>query len=431
MNFPPQQEQALHTAGRWMRDASAQQVLYMGGYAGTGKTTLARHLVGGARKRWLFAAMTGKATHVMRQKGCHGASTIHSLIYRPNGESKATEIKGLEIKLRNLRQLMDEKLEDDARGEVFLENQREELRSQILLVKQKLDKLHSEREPMFAVWENSPLADFDVEGIVIDECSMVDDQLGTDLESFGKKILVLGDPFQLPPVGAGGRYTKRKPDITLTEVHRQAKESPILELATLIREGGNAAHYHCRGGEDCQVLFRDDLDQQEIARYVISADQVIVGRNATRKAFNHRHRELLGHKTVTPQLGDRLVCLRNNRALGIYNGSQWTVISATSDIAGRTCDLEIRSEDDGREVIASSWLHHMIGEEEELTQMGWDRRDLEEFDYGYSLTGHKAQGSQWTNVTVFDESRAFGRDVGRRWLYTSVTRASKKLTVIL
>lgn len=426
MNFPPQQERALKTVDRWMRDPSAPQVLYMAGYAGTGKTTLAKHLVSGARRRWLFAALTGKATHVLRQKGCEGATTIHSLIYRPNGESKTSEIRLLEAKLLNLRKQMDE-LTDI--GEALADKEREELRAQIAQVRTQLRRLHDEREPMFALWANSPLADFDVEGVVIDECSMVDDRLGEDLESFGKKILVLGDPAQLPPVGAGGRYTNRKPDVMLTEIHRQARDSGILRLATAVRNGEQIDKWD--SDADCKVYHQADLEREQIARFVLSADQVLVGRNNTRRAFNVRTRELLGYTSVTPQPGDRLVCLRNNRALGIYNGSQWVVQSASSDIASRTCDLTVKSDDDDREVIASAWLHHMIGEEQELTAMGWGRRDLEEFDYSYALTVHKSQGSQWGNVTLLDESRAFGREVGRRWLYTGITRAAKKLTVIL
>ena len=418
MNFPPQQEQALHTVGRWMRDPKAPQVLYMAGYAGTGKTTLAKHLVSSATRRWLFAALTGKATHVLRQKGCEDARTIHSLIYRPNGESKASDIRQLEAKLMELREQVseDQSVEDP-------------VREQIAQVQAQLRRLHEEREPMFALWANSPLADFDVEGVVIDECSMVDDRLGIDLESFGKKILVLGDPAQLPPVGAGGRYTTRKPDVMLTEIHRQAKESGILRLATAVREDGYIDEWD--SDLDCKVLHMKDLTKEQIAGHVLWADQVLVGKNATRRTFNVRHRELLGLRSPTPQTGDRLVCLRNNRLLGIYNGSQWKVARADSDISARVTDLTVLSEDDDREVICSSWLHHMIGAEQELTSMGWDRRDLEEFDYSYALTVHKSQGSQWQNVTLFDESRSFGRDVGRRWLYTGITRAAKNLTVML
>ena len=58
------------------------------------------------------------------------------------------------------------------------------------------------------------------------------------------------------------------------------------------------------------------------------------------------------------------------------------------------------------------------------------RKNSDEFDYGYALTVHKAQGSQWDDVIVFDESWAF-REHRHRWLYTAITRASQRLTVVM
>ena len=58
------------------------------------------------------------------------------------------------------------------------------------------------------------------------------------------------------------------------------------------------------------------------------------------------------------------------------------------------------------------------------------RKRYDEFDYGYVLTVHKAQGSQWDDVVLFDESFAFP-DSRARWLYTGVTRAAKRLTVVV
>ena len=57
---------------------------------------------------------------------------------------------------------------------------------------------------------------------------MVDEDLGRDLLSFGKPVLVLGDPAQLPPVKGGGFFTEAEPDVMLTEVHRQAADNPII-----------------------------------------------------------------------------------------------------------------------------------------------------------------------------------------------------------
>lgn len=415
LNWSPQQEQALLDVARWMR--SDEQIFYLAGYAGTGKTTLARHLAD--PHRWRFAAYTGKAAHVMRQKGCENASTIHSLIYRPAGESKSSEIGLLETRI--------DQLENKQTALNLTETKELQTR------RDQLAKATSDNKPRFQLWANSPLAEPYVDGIVVDECSMIDERLGKDLESFGKKILVLGDPAQLPPVGAGGYFTNRVPDCMLTEIHRHARESGILRLATDIRLGRDIGSWATpEGNDEADVVVRQRhrFDSQDLQMIVLAADQVLVGRNATRKAANRKHRELLGRVAPTPVPGDRLVCLRNDRELGLFNGAQFTVKETDCDVGSRTAQLLITDEE-GRDLSVSSWLHHMLGAEQELTDMGSRRRDLTEFDYSYALTCHKSQGSQWPEVLVIDESQAFGQEVGRRWLYTAVTRASQKLTVVL
>ncbi len=419
MEWSPQQEIALSKVGAWMHPMNTEQVFYLAGFAGTGKSTLAKHLVANAPGMWLFASYTGKAAHVLRQKGCEGASTIHSLIYRPNGESRTRELLLLQTRIYQL--------EDK---DILTPDEEKELNSRraALLLAQ------SENKPSFALWPNSPLADAGVDGIVVDEVSMVDERLGRDLESFGKKILVLGDPAQLPPVGAGGYFTKRVPDVQLTEVHRHARESNILRLATDVREGRDISSWATIDPEsesDVYVCFKRDFDPQDLKMRVMNADQVLVGRNATRKAANRQHRGLLGRTDPCPVIGDRLVCLRNNRESGLFNGSQWIVKEAENELSSKTTDLEIVSEDEpGMVLRVPAWMHHFVGAESELTEMGHERRDLMEFDFSYALTTHKAQGSQWNDVFVIDESAAFRQDA-KRWLYTAVTRAAKRLTVLL
>ena len=84
--FTPHQDAALKAVAAWLKarpgSRGTPQVFRLFGYAGTGKTTLARHLAEGVDGRVVFGAFTGKAALVMRRKGCADASTIHSMIYR-------------------------------------------------------------------------------------------------------------------------------------------------------------------------------------------------------------------------------------------------------------------------------------------------------------------------------------------------------------
>ncbi len=373
-------EKALADVSRWMRGGSATgQVYRLFGYAGVGKSTLVKELVAGSPRPWLFASYTGKAALVMRQKGCAGAQTIHSLIYRPSGEVRP---------------------EDGGRA-----------------------------QPTFRLHDDSPLRW--APGVVLDECSMIDEEMATDLLSFGKKILVCGDPAQLPPVSGGGYFTTGQPDFLLTEVHRQARESGILDLATFVREGGNPWTRVGWSTDDCAVVPRG-RGTGELWGRMVNADQVLVGLNRTRHMFNARYRKLLHIESPWPVPDDKVVCLRNERRVGLFNGSMWRVGSALVSDDERIVDLDLTSEDATMaDVSVKAWTHHFAARERELDDLDVVRLGRSEFDYGYNITCHKSQGSQWDDVVLFDESRSFDADTARRWLYTGVTRAARKLLVVV
>ncbi|WP_169195597.1 AAA family ATPase [Devosia sp. MC1541] len=355
-----QQDAALIAVSNWLKDKNAPQVFRLFGWAGTGKSTLAVHLAQDVRSV-RYAAFTGKAAMVMRKRGCKGAQTIHSLIYT---------------------------LVSDDNG-----------------------------EPRFALDPESGAADADL--IVIDEVSMVDQQLAIDLLSFGTKVLVLGDPFQLPPVQGAGFFTDVEPDIMLTEIHRQAADNPIIRLSMAVREGGYLEHGTY--GESC-VVTRAQVDRDA----VMEADQVLVGRNKTRLTYNDRIRELKGLPFHEPVLGDRMVCLRNNPRKRLLNGQIWIVSEAWKRNSGKWTLLLVDDEGKGEAKVLTHKAF-FAGEED---AMAWtERRQFDEFTFGYCLTVHKAQGSQWDNVYLFDESHVF-REERARWLYTAITRAAEKITIV-
>src|SRR6516164_8890655 len=366
--FTREQEAALKTIAEWWKSGRRRTPIFrLFGYAGTGKTTLAKHIAEGIDGKVLFAAFTGKAACVMRSKGCDGASTIHSLIYKP--------------------------------------------------------KEQKEENPTFELWRRAPASEAKL--IIIDECSMVDAELARDLMSFNVPLLVLGDPAQLPPIQGGGFFTDAKPDAMLTEVHRQAQNDPIVRLSMDIRAGKPLLPGQY--GET-QVVGRAQLDPKR----VIHADQVLVGRNATRRSYNMRLRERRGFAEALPVAGDKLVCLRNNRNKGLFNGALW-VVKERPRPRRKILRMRIEPDEDlgeGRDETIKVAVRPecFTGRIEELDWL--ERKAFDEFDFGYVLTVHKAQGSQWDDVVPFDESGAFP-DNRDRWLYTGVTRAAKRLTVVV
>ncbi len=332
--FTPHQDQALKAVADWMKakpgTGDTPSTFRLFGYAGTGKTTLAKHIAEGVDGEVKFAAFTGKAASVMRGKGCHDASTIHSLIYR-------TRESGEEI-------------------------------------------------PSFDLWDEAPASKADL--IIIDECSMVDAELGRDLLSFGVPLLVLGDPAQLPPIQGGGFFTEAEPDAMLTEVHRQAQDDPIVRLSMDIRAGEYLEPG--RYGET-EVVAKGDLDPQR----VLDADQVLVGRNATRRAYNGRMRERRGFEDTMPEAGDKLVCLRNNRKKALFNGGLWTVKARGARKSGSKAgimSLQLLPDDEtarrGREGVGAARVLHRRHRADRLAAAQALRR------VRLRLRAHRAQGAR-------------------------------------
>jgi len=396
VEWSPQQREALRLVGGW-RSAGRNQCFVLGGYAGTGKTTLARHLAGEAGGRTYFASFTGKAAHVMRKTGVE-ASTIHKLIYLPR-EKCDLRLRQLENELGKLRR---SKEEPDAKKARELE-----------------EAVRAEREnlsrPDFLLNHDSPLCGARL--VVVDEYSMVDQRIGADLMSFGCPVLALGDPGQLPPVRGSCYFDE--PDYVLTEVHRQAAGNPVVGLATEVREGRLL-----RPGKygSSSVLRRSELSGGDLDDMMLAVDQVLVGTNRTRRTVNQMVRKMLGKKGPLPEVGDKLICLRNDHEVGLLNGQTWVVEKVA---AGRFLRLTLRGEDDE---VLHCLAHRDHFESETVSLSPRTRKLAQELDYGYAVTVHKAQGSQWESVLLFDEWCWDGRT---QWLYTGITRASEDVTVIV
>jgi exodeoxyribonuclease-5 len=336
----------------------------LGGLAGTGKSTLLRYIVEDFGEGAAVATFTGKAASVLARKGLPQATTLHRLLYT--------------------------------------------VRAACTLCGKGKGRCKCARPLQAVRWVKRDSLDEDVRLVVVDEASMLSSDLLQDLESFNIPLLLVGDPGQLPPIGRDPGVM-REPQVLLERIHRQAEGSGILQLAYSIRRGEQPQLYD---GPDLRVV-------DGLPHYVAQADVVLCGYNFARCRINALVRELRGFKGSLPLPGERLVCLRNDYDYDppIFNGMQATVVSATE----RYLEVQV---DGTTEPLLLPYLPEQLGQERTL---GDPPEGATLWDWGYALTVHKAQGSEWPNVVVVDHSKGRSWEPAR-WGYTAATRAQRHLT---
>jgi len=267
--------------------------------------------------------------------------------------------------------------------------------------------------------------------IIIDEGSMVDEQIWNHLMSYNIPIIVVGDHGQLPPI-QGNFNLMQKPQIILTHIHRQAQDNPIIGLSIQAREHG----FIRPGIYSDNVIKYDNKDEETqsiivetLSRYNIQT-LILCGFNHTRQKLNTFIRKSLGFNSPLPQSGDRVICLRNNHASHIFNGMLGTI----SEIQKHDDDwyeVNISLDDEEKQ------YHGLISIKQFGQKTGLNFTDKRSqimkgdlFDFGYALTVHKAQGSQAKKVVLFEERFSkMTDDEWKRWLYTAITRAEEELII--
>lgn len=364
-------------------------LIEVSGGPGTGKTTMIRQAIeslGLRNDQVMYMAYMGKAVNVMRANGLP-AKTIHSSIY--NYEKQyAYDSEGNKMR--------------DYKGRYIY-------------------------KPVF---EKVGWLPNRIKLIVLDEAGMVPDNMLDDILSYGIPVIAVGDKDQLPPVFGSSRLFI-KPHVVLKMIMRQAKGSPIIELAHAIRDGKPI--YNGKWGRGCYVVDDSYLKKKSIYK---NSDMIICGKNKTRESINSYVRsKILGIDSEFPVIGDKIVCRKNNWNLVVgdtplTNGTfgEITYIDKSSfNVKKMNIDFLPDFLDDCFYDIPMDMTYLFSSPEDRAQKSFYSNGNL--FEYAYALTCQLSQGSQYENVVVVEEQ--IGSDeYHRRWLYTAVTRASKQLVLI-
>lgn len=430
--------------------STGRRVSRLHGYAGTGKTSaVATRVIEQLEDFGVTVqvlAPTGKAAKVLRSKGLRDAATIHSYLYTPSKRERA--------EWREAWDRFEAKLEPGSRAAALAatiseatseSNVDAEWKDLGEAVPKKLtdaaERLRTETRYRLMFSAAGAIAHYEEGGypanqvLVIDEASMVGEPVAEDLARTGSQLIYIGDPAQLPPVGAPrSRDAMGAPHHLLTEVHRQKGGSDVLKLATRIRK---SEHPEARATKPSKLLRLEEYDQ------------VLCWRNATRERVNAEMRRRLRRKhPLIPEPGDRLICLKNTKARTKderewMNGEQARVLG-TAEAKGQPDKIALHILDDEHvehEVITPLATFGGHKAEQQYLDRAW-RTAEPAFAFGYAITVHKSQGSEWPSVLLIDESadmisiasRRDGRpkavEQARQWLYTGVTRAQSRLDVV-
>ena len=406
------QNSALATLWDWYHSKQRSPYIILGGLAGTGKTTIISMFRNMLPKDLsvAFVAYTGKAASVLKSKLAVQSKnalyqdfcgTIHSMMYEPITDENNSVID----------------------------------------------------------WRKIAKQNFDL--IIIDECSMVTKDIFEDILSYEIPVICVGDHGQLPPIESNGFNLMNNPDIKLETIHRFGENSELLKVSMMARLEGKI-----RYGDYGNQVFKVTVRDSRIKDFLKSCDtfdtsMVLCGFNKTRIKMNAKIRAMLQRVDNDPIVGDRVVCLKNNKnshGCPIYNGMTGTIETLRSFKNCHDVKIKMDGEDTCYKGVISK--NAFMREKYDGTEEFIYRKDLEmfrkiksigdyyginnavkekntkvfldTFDYSYCMTVHKSQGSEYKKVLLIEEGKHIWDKDGmwNRWLYTAVTRAKEQLMII-
>lgn len=261
----------------------------------------------------------------------------------------------------------------------------------------------------------NPCLDSNIKLIIVDESSMIDSKLKRDLESYDIPVLYIGDHFQLPPINKDQVNLMTNPNYRLETIHRQAAGNPIIYVAHLVRQG-YPIKYGVYGDSVKKTRFNSSIEEM-----MLKADQCLCGKNITRHNWNRNIRNKLGFISPYPEVNDKLICLKNNNENGLINGMIGRCMNFDEE------DFCLTFQNDDNEIWNGLEIDRDIFDKQEKAEYN---KDIEQFDFAYFITTHKAQGSQFDKVVLLEETLGRDEEMHRRWLYTAITRSIHRLLII-
>lgn len=401
MQLTDDQAKAYDGIQQWMSNKSADWCYKLAGFAGTGKTTLLQQIINTMDDMPFCCAPTGKAASVLGKKLEHAlVTTVHSALYSPVVPN-ADRLEALVLKLKD----------DPENGELKAQIQEEK------------DQLNKQRLSFTSKLRKDEYKDY---LFIVDEASMINKKMAEDFQHSGAKVLFVGDPGQLPPVGDAGWFGNGKIDFTLNTVVRQALENPIIRLSMEVRQKGYCNANEFSGQKEICIISKNDFPPKEW----LEVNQVLTGSNYLRRRINRFFRKQLGYNEKIPMEGEKLICLKNNfDQYGLINGVPATCLqTAEIDDYGELRSSVLFEDQVKAELPLYKYpfeAHYDASAQEEPWQA---RYDLTEFDWAYAITVHKSQGSEWDKVLLADDGFWSNKvEQRKQWLYTAITRAKESL----
>jgi exodeoxyribonuclease V len=253
------------------------------------------------------------------------------------------------------------------------------------------------------------------------------------------RILAVGDHGQLPPVMSSGELMKN-PELRLEKIHRQAEGNPIIRFAHHVRSTGEFD----MGAVDGKIIeIRSRMHNEWLGdafKEEPFSTAALCWTNKTRIRLNAYARQGRGRKGV-PAAGEVVICLKNKPP--VYNGMRGVL--ATDGVFSREkywiVDTSIGFPEEGLEAMpigmcAPQFNRERVFKDLEEVRAKIPATSMKEagdfYDYGYAMTVHRSQGSQFNHVIFYVDRRVEPESLDwRRFAYTAVSRAAERLTVMV